>query len=296
MNVDEIKREIEREYRLCADELNFIRESGSVVYELRSGGRRYFLRVLKAAFPHASRVALDVQLYLEAQGFPVTHIVRTADGAPLAKTDAGALVLYDFVEGEETDPERDAEEVGELVGRMHSLMRGYPGELPACEREYYIDRYLSILRAKNYAKADRFGEIGDKAWREVENLPRGFCHGDLYSGNTMRADGGVLLLDFDTACRSFPMYDAMVYCNRTNYFEFDPNGRENTHKTFEKFLHGYQKYAEFSPAEIGALDSLVAIYHFAVQANVIESFGLDCVDDAFFDRQLDWLERWVSGE
>ncbi len=296
MNIEEIKREIEKKYRLRVDELNLIRESGSVAYELCCGGRRYFLRVLKAAFPHASRVALDVQLYLEAQGFPVTHIVRTTDGTPLAETAAGALVLYDFVEGEETDPERDAEEVGELVGRMHSLMRGYSGELPACEREYYVDRYLSILRAKSYAKADRFAEKGDKAWREVVNLPRGFCRGDLYSGNTMRADGGVLLLDFDTACRSFPMYDAMVYCNRTNCFEFDPNGRKNTHKTFEKFLRGYRKHSEFSSAEIGALDSLVAVYHFAVQANVIESFGLDCVDEVFFDRQLDWLERWVSGE
>lgn len=296
MTIETIKCEIERAYRLRVDELNFIRESGSVAYELKSGGRRCFLRVLKPAFPHASRVALDVQLCLEAEGFPVTHIVRTTDGSPLAKTAAGALVLYDFVDGAETEPERDAEEVGELVGRMHRLMRGYSGELPACEREYYIDRYLSILRAKNYVKADRFVEIGGEAWRKVENLPRGFCHGDLYSGNTMRTDGGVLLLDFDTACRSFPMYDAMVYCNRTNYFDFEPNGREKSHDTLEKFLKGYRKHAELSAEEIAAFDDFVTIYHFAVQANVIESFGLDCVDGAFFDRQLNWLERWVSGD
>jgi hypothetical protein len=37
---------------------------------------------------------------------------------------------------------------------------------------------------------------------------------------------------------------------------------------------------------------LIAVYHFQVQATVIEINGLDCVDAAFLDRQYDWLCRW----
>lgn len=37
---------------------------------------------------------------------------------------------------------------------------------------------------------------------------------------------------------------------------------------------------------------LIALYHFALQATLLEMFGPDFVDEAFLDRHLDWLERW----
>lgn len=37
---------------------------------------------------------------------------------------------------------------------------------------------------------------------------------------------------------------------------------------------------------------MLALYHFALQATMIEINGLDCVDEAFFDRQLSWLYQW----
>lgn len=182
MTIETIKCEIERAYKLRVDELNFIRESGSVAYELKSGGRRYFLRVLKPAFPHASRVALDVQLYLEAEGFPVTHIVRTVDGSPLAKTAAGALVLYDFVDGTDTDPERDAEEVGELVGRMHSLMRGFSGELPTCEREYTSTAISQYCARKTTRKRTDLPKSAAMHGRKLK-----ICRADSATATSIRA-------------------------------------------------------------------------------------------------------------
>ena len=37
---------------------------------------------------------------------------------------------------------------------------------------------------------------------------------------------------------------------------------------------------------------LIALYHFALQATIIEIFGMDCVDEEFFRRQLAWLYQW----
>jgi hypothetical protein len=37
---------------------------------------------------------------------------------------------------------------------------------------------------------------------------------------------------------------------------------------------------------------MIALYHFALQATIIEIFGIDCVENAFFDRQLAWLNQW----
>jgi Ser/Thr protein kinase RdoA (MazF antagonist) len=99
-------------------------------------------------------------------------------------------------------------------------------------------------------------------------------------------------LDFDTSCEGFPMYDPTLICNKTHYFNFDEYGYEKSKKILSRFLPEYLKYNTLSQPEINAFYDLIALYHFALQATVIENFGLDCVDNAFLDKQLDWLYRW----
>ncbi|HBR31750.1 MAG TPA: hypothetical protein DD733_06665 [Clostridiales bacterium] len=88
------------------------------------------------------------------------------------------------------------------------------------------------------------------------------------------------------------MYDLTLFCNKTHYFDFDEHGYEKSKGILLRFLPEYTKYNALSQKEINAFYDLIALYHFALQATVIENYGLDCVDNAFFDRQLDWLYRW----
>lgn len=100
------------------------------------------------------------------------------------------------------------EQAGELVGRLHNCMEEYGGELKVRDKYFFIDRYIAILRKKKYARADEFEAYGNEAWDKVKHLPAGYCHGDLYRNNIFKADTGELyVLDFDTSCRSFPVYD-----------------------------------------------------------------------------------------
>lgn len=39
---------------------------------------------------------------------------------------------------------------------------------------------------------------------------------------------------------------------------------------------------------------MIAIRHFNIQATIIDSQGLDCVDDQFLDAQYMWLDIWVE--
>ena len=41
------------------------------------------------------------------------------------------------------------------------------------------------------------------------------------------------------------------------------------------------------PEEAAAFYDLIALYHFALQDTIVEVFGMDCVDDEFFDCQLE---------
>ena len=128
---------------------------------------------------------------------------------------------------------------------------------------------------------------------KVRDLPYGYCHGDMYDGNIHKTpDGKFYMLDFDTSCEGFPMYDPTLIGNKTHYFDFDEHGYEKSKGILSRFLPEYLKYNALSQKEINAFYDLIALYHFALQATVIENYGLDCVDNAFLDRQLDWLYRW----
>lgn len=58
------------------------------------------------------------------------------------------------------------------------------------------------------------------------------------------------------------------------------------------FLPEYLKYNSLSNAEIESFYDLIALYHFTLQATIIELYGLDCVDNDFLDSQLKWLYKW----
>lgn len=149
------------------------------------------------------------------------------------------------------------------------------------------------MRKKQYPKADEFFAYGNTLWDKVRDLPRGYCHGDMYDGNIHKTpDGKFYVLDFDTSCEGFPMYDLTLICNKTHYFDFDEHGYKKSKGILSRFLPEYLKYNALSQKEINAFYDLIALYHFALQATVIENYGLDCVDNAFLDRQLDWLYRW----
>jgi Ser/Thr protein kinase RdoA (MazF antagonist) len=172
-------------------------------------------------------------------------------------------------------------------------MKDYPGVLLQRGRHFFIERYIDIQRRKEYPRADDFAEYGEMVWERVKDLPRGYCHGDLYDGNTHRSTNGIVyLVDFDTSCEAFPMYDAVLYCNDTDYFTFYGNRRGRTRALLERFLSAYGRENHIDPAERAVWCDMVALYHFQLQATMVEIHGLDCVDDAFFDKQLDWLRRW----
>lgn len=284
-------------YSVKFDAIEFIRDSGCVAYVVYSEGDKYFLRVTKPMFYDTASKSLDIHLFLQKQGFSVPKIIFTKDSSPCVNVcdEDGKYfyVLYEFIEGEEVNPEEDAEIIGAFIGRLHSVMKEYPGELVKNGKHYYLDRYINILREKGYDKVDEFIIYGEVLWEKVKDLPYGYCHGDLYRGNILKTeDGRLYILDFDTSCEGFPMYDPALICNITDYFDLEDDGCIKSKNVYERFLHEYLKYSSLSKAEIESFYDLIALYHFALQATIIEIFGIDCVDNDFLDRQLKWLYKW----
>ncbi|WP_342760321.1 phosphotransferase [Paenibacillus sp. PK3_47] len=136
-------------------------------------------------------------------------------------------------------------------------------------------------------------EYGNALWDNVKNLPYRYCHGDLNRGNILQTpDGEMVLLDFDTSCSAFAIFDIMMVCNCTDYFSYNDDGYKETKGIYERFLTGYSDYHSLSENEMSAFYDFVAIMHYQLQATIIEIHGLDCVDEKFIDHQLEWLLKW----
>jgi Ser/Thr protein kinase RdoA (MazF antagonist) len=258
---------------------------------------KFFLRITKPNYYETAMNSLDIHLYLQSKDCNVPKIIFSKDGnacVPLGdKYEKSYAVLYEFLEGEEVDPEQDAEEIGRLLGRFHNVMEEYVGELRTLGKEFFVGRYLEILRKKNYKHVEKYVTYGNELWESVKDLLRTYCHGDMYSGNIHKAtDGKLYLLDFDTSCRAFSMYDLVLISNRTDYFVYKEDGYEKTKEVFYRVLSEYQKVREVSEEEISAFNKLMALYHFSLQATIVELFGLECIDETFIDGQLYWLNRW----
>lgn len=297
MNEEEILSFLENQYPLTIEKVEFLRDSGSVAYTVYGKDEKYFLRITKPTYYETAMSSLDIHLYLQLNGCNVPKIIFTRAGKAYTlhgkEEEKRYAVLYEFLEGEEVDPEQDAEEIGRLLGKFHNAMAAYTGELQEPGKEFFVERYIEILRKKNYKRVEAYISYGNELWETVKNLPRTYCHGDMYSGNIHKAvDGKLYLLDFDTSCRAFSMYDLVLISNRTDYFEYKEDGYRKTKEVFRRVLSEYQKVRKVTEAEIGAFYKLMALYHFSLQATIVEIFGLDCIDEAFIDRQLDWLYRW----
>jgi Ser/Thr protein kinase RdoA (MazF antagonist) len=289
----EVLNTLNEHYPMRFDKYEELRDGGSTSYAVFSGRDKYFLRVIKPAFFDTAVKGADIQAFLHSKGFPVPHIICTKNVLPYAQTGGELYVLYEYIEGEESDPEQDAEAIGALVGKLHRIMKDYRGGLVKRDRRFYIGRYIDFLNERIYRRANEFSAYGDDLWEKVKDLPRGYAHGDIYCGNILKTpDDKLVLLDFDTSCEGFPMYDAALICDMTEYFKYDDNNYNKSNRILTRFLPEYSKYSTLSKNEINAFHDLIAMQHFATQATIMEIFGIDCLSDSELDGQLEWLYRW----
>jgi Ser/Thr protein kinase RdoA (MazF antagonist) len=280
-------------YPVKFERIEPMRDMGSTTYTVFSGMNKYFLRVIKPAFFNTAIVGADIQFFLQNQCFPVPCILLTNQQSLYVKNEKLLMILYEFIEGSDSDPEKDAEAIGALVGRLHQAMLTYPGELVTRDKHFFIGRYIDALQKKGYQRINEYKVYGDALWEEIKNLPRGYCHGDMYDGNIRKAyDGKLYIHDFDTSCEGFPMYDATLICNMTDYFVFDSCNYDRSNEVLSRFVPEYKKNNALSQMEIDAFHYLIAIQHFSTQATIMEIFGIDCIDEAVIDSQLEWLYQW----
>lgn len=294
MNDTKILDLLQKNHDISMDSLTFNRKGGCVSYIVNSGNKKYFLKIIDNAFLNTAIQSIDIQQYLIKNDFSVPKIIKTKNASPYFTYENQLFVLYEYIDGIEPNLDDNAEEIGKLIRRLHLLMNSYSGELTTHNKEFFVDRYIEILRKKHYPdeKLNEYIEIGNFLWNSVKDLPYGFCHGDLHRGNLLQtADNKIYLLDFDTACFAPQLFDIAVMCDTTDYFNFDKKEFKLTTDIFNRFKSKYSKYNKID-FTVNQFYDFIALRHFQLQATIVEIYGLDCIDEEFIDKQLNWIKQW----
>lgn len=291
--------EIQKKYQCKFDNIKLIRDMIGQVYLLERNSERYVFKLFRKDYSNQAIQSVEIMNYLYKKGYPVSRIINTSDEELyyISKTEERIGVLYEYIDGIEPDINVYVESLGKLIGEMRSIMEGYSSNIVHHRKEFFIDRYIKILDKMEYEEKGKFIEHGRKLWNRVKDLPEGFCHGDLHTGN-MLIDNNykITLFDFDASTKANPTYDVSTLCDMTDYFNLsDANFYDGYYKTqimLERFLKGYNKYYSMSDKEIKAVFDFIAIRHFDIQATIIESQGLNCVNKSFVNEQYQWLMKW----
>lgn len=285
---------LQKNYDIKMDSIAFNRKGGCVSYIVNCGNEKYFLKIIDNAFLETAISSIDIQQYIIKNDFSVPEIIETKDGSLYFIYENQLFVLYEYIDGVEPNLDDNAEGISELVGKLHKLMSSYLSKLTTHNKEFFVDRYIDILRKKHYPdeKLNEYIETGNSLWDSVKDIPYGFCHGDLHRGNLLQtADDTIYMLDFDTACFAPQLFDIAVMCDTTDYFNFDKIEFQHATDIFNRFISEYSKYNQID-FTINQFYDFIALRHFQLQATIVEIYGLDCIDDEFIDKQLAWIKQW----
>lgn len=290
-------------YRLNLDDIYLYRDMIGAVYFLREKDHKYVYKLYRHFDTQAAIQSTQILAYLKANNFPVATVVPTKQGklfSNLEMPEGNRVgILFEFVDGTEPDLEEDIVLIGKLTGRMHRLMEAYDGHLRQLGKEHYIDRFVRLMRKMSYetGKIDQMDKCGAELWNNIRDLPKGFCHGDLHTGNLLKTrDGEIILVDFDIASYSYPIFDVATVCDDTDFTIVKSRDMEKTYYNFERFYKGYREEKELSRAEQSVILDCIAIHHYELNGTIpiyrVPVEGNHWLNDRYFNLHYTWIMDW----
>jgi len=173
------------------------------------------------------------------------------------------------------------------------LMGSYQGELIPKGRDRYIDEFIKAMRLGGFeeTKIRDIEEYGNRLWTTIKNLPPGFCHGDMHTGNTAYFGGVFTWMDFDRASLSSPAVDVGWLSDGTNFNIFDDGALERSRKLFDVIYAGYSMERTMTQSEISAVFGCIALIHYDLFSSYVACKNGILTKDQV-DEQHGWLMRW----
>ncbi|MHA1718104.1 MAG: phosphotransferase enzyme family protein [Promethearchaeota archaeon] len=292
---------IQKEYNLEVKSINLHREMIGLIYFVQTAFHQYVIKIYRPENYLQAVQSLKIIKFLQENNYPVAPIIPTKNGSIFSileefdgkNSNKWVMALFAYIQAEPPELQSELETIGKQVRKLHILMENYKEELPLKGREFYLDRFISLLIEKKFNQKyiRELQNYGDEIWSILEKLPKGYCHGDLHSGNMFKTNPGeYTLIDFDASAYSFPIIDIATICDATNFNQLQPEAFDQTMVNLECFLKGYGK--NLSNDEITGIFYFIAARHYELIATIAQARGLDRISDKFLQEQYYWLKNW----
>jgi len=269
-------------------------------WKVEAGGRRYALQRLHHKLATAEIVEdyVAVTGYLASKGVPAPELVRTRDGAPVARVGGTWWRLSTWLDGEtrmKVTSTAEARAGARMLGRFHRAMADIPHRFGSQHPLHDTPGHLARLRAAvaDPRHAETLKTIAPQVERIVallpplmlpETLPVRVVHGDPKISNVLFAAGSdpveaVGMIDLDTCNRHTLLVD-LGDAVRSWCRDGGEDDEERFHvDRFEAILEGY---AETGPTLTAAEKALLPGAGRLITLELASRFARDVLEDEYF--------------
>ena len=183
------------------------------------GNGKVLLRICREKSMNDIEYELKVMDRLRSVDFPAAYPIRRKDGGFISEHDLGLVVVYQFIEGNEPECNRDTvAEIARAVGELNS-MEGW--EDLQRKNALGIDLCHDVIAQFDDAPC-QYPDIYKWFKEETayldpalgEELPKGLIHGDVFPDNTIfRGNSLLAILDWEEVCTDTLLIDVGVTIN-----------------------------------------------------------------------------------
>lgn len=285
-------------FRLSSAAITPLKERNRCVYNIRSHGREYILKVFDAADRSQDEIQGEIDfaricLQSGIHTYKPLHSIHDvaletlvlADGSPVYAFAYEKVIGYEVPESADAYQQftpRMLFDWGQLTGRLHTLsdqltIRGQSLNRPHWQAVNDLDygRYIPI---SDHAIQTVFREITEQVQAfERTSSNYGLIHGDLHYGNFLITDTGLAVLDLDSSVYHHYAADiAITLYSLLPYPRYRQAERSAFAKTFfQHFLEGYATARSLPSDELDKIPHLMRLEDMANYIALYRHWDMD---------------------
>ncbi len=221
---------------------------------------RYVLTLFEKLSARALPYYLNLMAHLAQHGVPCPAPIANRSGSYLGELNAKPASLVTRLAGKDivNPTPADCAKVGAVLARLHLAGQSYDAHIDNPRGCAWWTAAVPILQPFLNAQDAALlrAEVERSAASEIESLPRGTIHADLFRDNILFDHGEVAgVIDFYFACNDVLLYDVAI---TVNDWCFQPDSRLDPART-AAMLSGYHAVRPFTAAEHGLWTTMLQL-------------------------------------
>jgi len=228
------------------------------VYMIETTNEGYILVLFEELDSETVQVYPELMRFLSEHNIPCPSPLIAKNNHSILEISNHPVLLYPFLMGKEKTEMsvEDCKQVGEMLGHFHQVGQQFPKHISDQRGAEWRRRTAEELYPE-LSDDDALilhEEIEFQESLNVENLPRGIIHADLFMDNVLFNDGKITgLLDVFYACTDILVYDLAIVLSDWCYV----GGGKFDEIKKNAILDAYQKVRPLTELEISSFPSML---------------------------------------